>query len=519
MKDKIFNIAIAMFFLISVWLLFADLSDQALWNDEAFAAVIARNTMKFGYPASFDGMNYLYPDSPDFNWPGSYICRVDPWLPIYTTALSFKLFGISTLSARLPFIIVGFLTLIMLFIFCVHYVRSRQMGFISVLLLATSVPFLLHVRQARYYGLVILLSLAMFYFYNRIVEKSRGYFWLGAVCTTLTLAHHVAFVPMFGAIWLMALFLDRGNIRWKRFIIMSIVPLVFFSAWVLFSLLGMSDASAFPVNSTLLQIKKNLEFQLRTINSYFIPIAFWLVVIIASHLFKKHSFFRPSEKEKKIFFRIALILMCNIAFFSIFGIRTMRYYIQYLPFLCLIEAFILFRIFQWKKALAIFILFLAIFTNLLARPNPAKFKAYFMDYIYEITHEYTGPLEALCDYLDLHAKPGERIKIVKGDLTVMFYHPELVVLNDARYFKKSYPEWIVVRRYWNPIFEDIWREKPGIEIEEGYLNVLDRYDKVLLPAVDSIRENVPDNLKEHFFKSPEVTPENQMFVYHLKPQK
>jgi hypothetical protein len=89
-------------------------------------------------------------------------------------------------------------------------------------------------------------------------------------------------------------------------------------------------------------------------------------------------------------------------------------------------------------------------------------------------------------------------------------------LNDERYYRKSYPEWLVIRKYWNPIYEDRWRNKLNAEIEEGYLDVLDRYEKIPLPAVDSIRENEPDNLETHFFRSPQITPENQMFVYRLK---
>ncbi len=516
MKDKIFNIAIAIFFLICGWLLFANLSDHALWNDEAFTAVVSRNAMQFGYPRSFDGLNYLYPDSPEFNFPGTYIFMADPWLPAYVMALSFKLLGIATWTARFPFVVSGFLTLIVLFLFSARYLKSRGIGFISILLLGTNVPFLLHMRQARYYGLVVFLCFFVFYVYHRIVEQNKGYFWFGATCAVLSLSHHAPFAAMFGSIWLTAFFIDRKKIQWKYFISASFVPLLLFLSWVILSWVVMSDASAFPVGNSLSHIKKNFEFQMRTINSYFVPVAFWIAAVILLRVFKKYFIIRPSEKESKIFKRIAIVLLCNIVFFSIFGLRTMRYYIQYLPFLCLIEAFLVYRIFKWKKLAAVIIILLIIFTNFLGRFNPARMETYFLDYLYELTHEYTGPLEALCDYLDLHAKSGERIKIVKGDLTVMFYHPELVVLNDDRYFKKSYPEWIVIRKYWNPVFESIWRNKPNVEIEEGYLDVLDKYDKIPLAAVDSIRENVPDNLKEHFFRTPKITQENQMFVYRLK---
>jgi 4-amino-4-deoxy-L-arabinose transferase-like glycosyltransferase len=517
MRTNIINIAAIIFFLISAWLLFANLSDHALSNDEAFNSVLARNIMRFGYPRSFDGLNYVYPDSPSFNLPGTYIFIADPWLAIYVTGLSFKLFGISTWSARILFVSSGLLTLVVLFIFCIRYLKSMTIAFISALLLGTNIPFLLHMRQARYYGLIVFLCLGIFYLYHRILEKEKGYFWLGLALILLMLSHHAIFIPVFGSILLMALLIDRGRIQWGRFIAASIAPICLFIPWGVFLLMSRSsDAAGFPVNASLVQMKKSLEFQVRTINGYFVPAAFWAVVLIFASLFKKISIFRISKEDSVIFKRIAIILASSFIFFIFFGLRTMRYYIYYLPFLLIIEAFLIVRIFRWQKSLAVVIILLIIFTNFFSRFNPAKLRSYFLDYLYEITHEYTGPLEALCDYLNLHAKPGDRIKIVKGDLTVMFYHPELEILNDARYFKKSYPEWIVIRRYWNPIFENIWKEKMGAEFEDNYLDVLDRYDKIPLAAVDSIRENVPDNLKEHFFKNPEINEENRMSVYRLR---
>ena len=515
MKKTYFNIITAIVFLLLAWLLFANLSDHYLWNDEASTAILSRNVLKYGYPSSFDGTNMHYPDWPEFHQPGTYIWKVDPWVQNYLMAASFKLFGINTWSARLPFVLSGFLTLVILFIFCIRHLGSKKIGLFSILLMGTSVPFLLHARQARYYGLVILLSFAVFYLYHRVVEKKKGYIWLGIVSLALSLTHHVVFIPIFGAVCLSALFIDRREIKWKHFILMSILPALGFLAWVAFSWVG-SDPVAFPVSSSLKEIKKNLEFQIRTINGYFVPVAFWLVVMMISRALKKHSFIVPSEKEKKIFKRVGIFLLCNMIIFTFVGLRTMRYYVHYLPFLFMLEGFLIFSVFQKKKVLAAVILALVIFTNIPGKANPAKLRSYFSQYLYEISHEYTGPLEAVCRYLDSHAMPGERVKIIKGDLTVMFYHPELVILNDERYFEKTYPEWIVIRKYWNPILENRWKTKFGVEPESGYLDVVNRYEKVGLSAVDSIRENEPDNLETHFFANPHVTSENQMSIYRLR---
>ncbi|MFC1621197.1 glycosyltransferase family 39 protein [Candidatus Omnitrophota bacterium] len=513
--------------------IFSNLSDHALSNDEASTSVMGRNTLNFGYPRGFDGVNWNYPTFPELILPGSYLWISDVWVQFYLIAMSFKLFGISTWSARIGFAMAGFLTIILVYGFCFRYLKSKKIGLLSILLLGTSVPFLLHVREARYYGLVIFLCFAVFYLYYRIVEERKGYILLGCILSILSWTNHAAFVPMFASIWLMAFFIDRDKIRWKYFITMSIVSVLFLSAWLsIWWPTAMLDSVEYPLNQSLLHFKKNFEFQIRTINGYFAPVAFWLILLIALRIFKKRDVLKPSAEESTLFKKIGIVLACNIAFFTVFGMRSMRYYVQYIAFLCILEGYIFYRLFKWKKYMALIFLALLIFTNFLGRPNPlfltkglpepfdfskdSKFRTYFLDYLYELTHEYTGPLEALCDYLDLHAKQSEDIKIIKGDLTVLFYHPELVVINDARYFRKSYPKWLVIRQYWNSRLESVWRNKLKAEIEDGYLDVLDRYEKIPLPAVDSIRENEADNLNTHFFKTPIVTPENQMFVYRRK---
>jgi len=492
-------------FLFLGWLLFANLSDHYLWNDEASTAVMARNVLKFGYPSSFDGLNYHYPSAPDLNMPGTRVWIGDTWPQYYVMAASFRALGVSTWAARLPFALAGFLTLVLLYLFSIRYLKSREIGMIALVLAGTSVPFLLHARQARYYGLVMLSCVAIFYVYHRIINGKKGYFWLSLILTFLALLNYAAFAPIFCALWVMALFMDRREIKWRRFVLASVPPALFCVAWLSLSWFSInSDASYYPVNLSLGGIKKNLEFQIRTVNSYFAPLILLLSAVI----------FRPKTSDWRLFARIGAVLLFNIIFFSVFGLRTMRYYVQYIPFLCLIEAFFLVRVFQWRKGAGVAVIALLIFTNLLARPDKPRF--YFFDYIHELTHEYTGPMEAVSKYLKANASVGDKVKIIKGDLEIIFYNPELEVLNDARYYKKTYPEWIVIRKYWNPIYEDKWRNERRAVIEDGYMDVLGGYEKILLPAVDSTWENSPDDLEGHFFRSPLITPENQMAVYHIK---
>ena len=79
--------------LLGLLFAFKNLDDIFLWQDEANAACLARNILKFGFPQMFDGQNVViqnfYELGDHFQW------TVWPWFPLYVMALFFSLFGIS----------------------------------------------------------------------------------------------------------------------------------------------------------------------------------------------------------------------------------------------------------------------------------------------------------------------------------------------------------------------------------------------------------------------------------------
>ena len=87
-------------------LLFHNLGQAPLWQDEAETAVLARYTLKFGVPKAFDGINLVSQNQgADYN--KAYTWNYSPWLGIYTAAASFLLLGENTFTSRLPFAIFG----------------------------------------------------------------------------------------------------------------------------------------------------------------------------------------------------------------------------------------------------------------------------------------------------------------------------------------------------------------------------------------------------------------------------
>src|SRR3954447_20560932 len=132
-------------------LIFASLSQRCLWQDEAETALLGRNIVKFGRPVAFDGVN-LVSQELGAELDGQQVWRWSPWVQFYLATASISLLGATTFAARLPFALFGVLTLPALYALTAALARSRLAARLATALAVTSVPFLLHVRQARWYA-------------------------------------------------------------------------------------------------------------------------------------------------------------------------------------------------------------------------------------------------------------------------------------------------------------------------------------------------------------------------------
>src|SRR5262245_54837485 len=76
-------------------LIFANLDDRLLWDDEAETALLAQRVLSHGVPTAWDGRD-LISQRCGTDYDGNYLWRESPWAQVYLTAGSFKLFGIGT---------------------------------------------------------------------------------------------------------------------------------------------------------------------------------------------------------------------------------------------------------------------------------------------------------------------------------------------------------------------------------------------------------------------------------------
>jgi hypothetical protein len=200
--------------LAGIVLLFADLSDVYLWQDEAETAVIARHVLTYGLPLSTDGRDWVQQSSVVFQeFNHDYIWTYHPWLQYLLTAGSFAVLGVTTSAARFPFVLTGLLTLLASYYFVSRWVHDSLTAPVAGLLLLLCVPFILLVRQCRYFApsaLFTLLTLDSYLWLRSDKPWAVPYFVLSAVL--LFHSFYGAFFPTLAALAVHMLLSQCG--RW-----------------------------------------------------------------------------------------------------------------------------------------------------------------------------------------------------------------------------------------------------------------------------------------------------------------
>src|SRR5215475_1922417 len=171
--------------LVSTLLIFISLDARLLWIDEAETALLGRSILEHGVPTAFDGRNIISQEV-GREYGSDYVWRWTPWLDKYLAAAAFAALGPSTFAARFPFALLGLLCVISVYTLALTLFRDRWIGVLAMAFLALSVPFILHVRQCRYYSPVILCTIWALYFFVGMA-RGRRFAVAGFVATTIFL--------------------------------------------------------------------------------------------------------------------------------------------------------------------------------------------------------------------------------------------------------------------------------------------------------------------------------------------
>ena len=140
--------------------------------------------------------------------------------------------------------------------------------------------------------------------------------------------------------------------------------------------------------------------------------------------------------------------------------------------------------------------------------GPASF-AYLQplpDYLYEITHDYQGPIKGIVTYLNQHARKDETVAMTYGDLPVKFYTGMRVIggLTGEDLAPAREADWVILRKY--VLCQTDWQvRKYLVENLPWYA-----FQKITIDYPDLPWEN-RETPSEHHYRT--VTNEDKVAIY------
>jgi hypothetical protein len=525
-------------FLLAIYsasMIFIGLGDNLLQVDEGNDTFISANILKFGFPTHSDGVNYtlLWASSHD----GLFVYR--PWIPYYIQAFSLSLFGQTTFAARLPFALCGVLSVIFLYRFALKFTGRQFIAFLAALLLASSIPALIYFRTARYVGLPIFLSILLLSFYIEIYKNKK---WNPFPLTVVSIIFfHTMYVEFAGMILgvLIHFFIyykdalpeNRQRAAWA-----AGITGVFCIPWFIFISPMFSKVTQHLASwSTLIDlswhgyIKRFLGF-LFQVNNYIFPF------ILLPLFFLRQ--FKPFTKQ------VSLLLLCILTVLLTalpHAMPIQQYISASFPLFFLLLAILIVNIFPKILLAQSLLVTLLIISNLvhvclffplkqIVKGHPEwfqkspylentfnslmreiKFKSVYFDYIYEISHDYKGPLDEIVAFFKEYGKPGESCYIDNEPESLAYYTGMKVIHRDDIKVQDT-PDWIVLRGD----YRESIKENSSSKIAKNLREIIRKnsYSKIELNS-PSMRVNNTYDIQIHLFRSPSSANTDKITIYKL----
>lgn len=166
---------------------FANLGRLSLWCDESFTYLATEGILKHGWPQLPIGI--IYYKSFPYN---------------YLAAFSCSIFGLNELALRLPAVIFGTLSILLIYYFG-KTLFNRKIGLLSAVILSLNYWAIMLTREARYYSeLQFFYLMSLYFFWQGFYLNKKNYRWFFVVSailasTSLRLGDFLflGFIPLF----------------------------------------------------------------------------------------------------------------------------------------------------------------------------------------------------------------------------------------------------------------------------------------------------------------------------------
>jgi 4-amino-4-deoxy-L-arabinose transferase-like glycosyltransferase len=474
------------------------LGDQALWQDEAQTALVARTILDGGLPRGTDGTNFFSQELGK-EYAADHLWRWHTWLSFYLTAASFALLGETTLAARLPFALLGVLCTGLCFATARRLWRDPLAAAAAGALCALSVPFLIFSRQCRYYTLAAALLLGGMLAYASLRRGARApTAWLFVCAFLLFHAHYVYCGTLLAGLALHAAIFERERLR----------PLLWAGAavavldlpWIVwFSGVRPGGDAYF---ASVLDGSKWLRFSgdyLRLLGRFLPP---WLLIVpllVAALRWRRgEAPFAVGARTASGVGLVVCVVGASVALLAALSpLRFYRYLAPLAPPLFVLGGLLVAALLRQSRALGA-----ALVAALLATSSLGA-------YLGELRGELGGPIDGIVAFLEQHAAPDDVVAISYGDLPLKFYLNNRVIggLTGEDLDELGRARWLIPRHYTNT--EADRRVKRAL-LEE-LRRAPDAFVRHRLEAPDLPFENREDPAIHRFAPAPPRAPRVQIF--------
>jgi 4-amino-4-deoxy-L-arabinose transferase-like glycosyltransferase len=478
-------------------LMFFNLGNRYMWQDEAQTPLIAQTVVDRGLPYGTDGRNFFSQDS-GMEYGKNHIWKWHPWLTFYIAAPLIKIFGANNTTARLPFAILGLMTVMLSYFFVRELFGSKRKAMLASSMLALYVPFLILAKQSRYYSPEMFFCMLSLYSY---VLYTRGGKWqMVGLLLSLTALFHTLYIYFFivsFAVIIHAALFERKYLASTA----GICAYAFvINLPAFFWLYNINFVGAHPNAMKLWQIAESFRaYFTQILKGLFSP---FLLLLIPVYITAKYALKRELGTEGNeyisavslllIFAAMAVIIMAVLAptpfYRNLSGI---------VPVFAILTALMIAPAFHIKTVAGIAaVLAVLVFIRL-------------PDYLYEITHDYKGPVKCMVDFFAKNGKSGGTIAITYGDMPLKFYTKMKVVgaLEGSGYDMAKHADWIIIRRH---VMED--RDAKMADYIRKNLKASD-YIMITLDCPDMYDENNDSPLAHNF--TPDEK-EGKLVIYKRK---
>lgn len=510
-----------------------------LWGDEAETALFARNILKYGIPKGWDGVNIMgIENAVVLN--SNLINHTSPWGQYYLTAASFAVFGQSSFSARLPFIILSIISIPLIYLLTLKVTNDKKSALIATIISSLSVPFILSSYQDRYYAITSFCALLLTLSSLNLTRKSLWPKITFIVSGTLFFyGNYLSFAAFFASLFFAMLIFMKLNKEGFRnikkfvlsFILLSIPIAALTTPWYL--LLKPMESRGQLVLPTLEQGTASFftltkdAFSLYNNNNglpKLLILALGIVLILKLNI-------KESISHLIFFFFIPCFFLITMSFFTLISVVdttfiATRYTTVILPFFLITIAILISEIASWQKIAAAVVLVIYVTTNLF---SIEKVRSLPLELAGEILNPYPTPDKLVADYLKTHAKDGDTafVSINRNHEPLIFHLGDKikfvnrVSLTNTRIFPKNRglipryiydfrgePDWVIMysRRAFDGSFLTFDMRSLPPEV-----NLSDNYTFETIPVFFSDLSRPEIELRS--FSTIIPAPEDQVFIY------